>query len=113
MTWDGIDRRRRRLGILGPYLAVCAVVILGFFVQGQNTARIEREARERDRAICEDSNERAESVRLFVRLLVAPDDGSAPGERARDVITLADDVFEAKDCENPRQSPKPEGAPAS
>lgn len=91
--------------MVGPYLAICAVVVLGFFVQGTNTTRIEREARERDRAICEDSNERAESVRLFVRLLVMPDDGSDPGQRGRDVIALADEVFEAKDCEHPRQSP--------
>lgn len=106
MTWDGINRRRRAIGVVGPYLAVCAVVILGFFVQGNNTARIEREARERDRAICEDSNERAQSVRLFVRLLVQPEGAAEPqSAQGREIVRLADEVFAAKDCEQPRQSP--------
>lgn len=110
MTWPAIDRRvlgdrrRRRLALVGPYLAVCAVVVVGFFVQGTNTARIEREGIERARAICEDSNERAAAVRLFVRLLVEPDDGAAPTGRGQEIVGLADDVFAAKDCELPRKS---------
>lgn len=96
---------RRRLGAVGPYLAVCGVVVAGFFVQGRNTDRIEQEGIARDRAICEDGNERAASVRVFVRLLVTPEDGEEMRPEAREIIALADEVFAAKDCEQPRESP--------
>lgn len=113
MTWDGKERRRgltrQNIGVAGPYIAICAVVILGFFVQGSNTARIEREAQNRDRAICEDSNERSASVRVFVRLLVAPEGANEPAtEEGREIIALADEVFAPKNCDKPRESPPPE-----
>lgn len=103
--WDGNERRRphARLSAVGPYLAICVVVIVGFFVLGRYSARIEAEGIARDRAICEDGNERAAAVRLFVRLLVEPD-GAVPTTHGQEIIDLADDVFAAKECETPRQA---------
>lgn len=103
MTWDGTNRRRGRIGAVGPYIAVCVVVIVGFFVLGKALDRIDDEGIARDRAICEDGNERAAAVRLFVRLLVAPEGAVVTPER-QEIVDLADEIFAAKDCSHPRQS---------
>lgn len=101
IEWSGEERRRVRwrppLSAVGPYLAICLVVVVGFFVQGENTARVEREAKNRDQAICMDGNERAAALRRFtVRL--GEEIPAIPADVAKSLAETAADEFAAKDC---------------
>lgn len=107
-TWDGKERRhsarfarwrsaRPPLAAVMPYVAICGVVIFGFFVQGSNSSRIEREAKQRDHAICEDGNERAASMRAYTSALGVEVPGIPP-DIAERLAALAAREFAPKEC---------------
>lgn len=97
---------------------MAALVIVAFFVQGddrsriedegiardvalaaeaeERSAQIEAEALARDRRICQTDNERAGSIRLFLSLLVSGD--GAVSEFERQALQLADEVFAEREC---------------
>lgn len=106
MTWDGKERRgwrsrwrpaRPPLAAVGPYLAICAVVVAGFFIQGKNSDRIEREAKQRDHAICQDGNERSTSIVEYMAELGVVVPGIPPAI-ARQLAESAAKKFAPKAC---------------
>lgn len=103
MTYTGPDRRTSkwwpRFQATGPYIAICIVVVVGFFVQGRNSDRIEDEAIERDRAICADGNHRAEGVVAFVERLVSELD--LPFIDGQALVQLAVESFPQQECPPP------------
>lgn len=97
--WDGLERRRwvPRLNVLGPYIAMVLMVIVGFFVQGENSSRIEREAKQRDHAICEDGNERGKALREYTAELGQEVPG-IPKAVAEQLAAIAAKKFAPKEC---------------
>lgn len=97
--YTGPERRSSwwyRWQLAGPYVAIAVVIIIGFFVQGQNSDRIEREAIERDVAICEDGNRRSAGVVGFVERLV--DELPLPDQVGSVLVALAGESFQQQDC---------------
>lgn len=84
------------MAALGPYLAMAVMVVVGFFLQGANTARVEREAKQRDHAICMDGNERAGALRAFIDRL--GDEFPISADAAERLATIASEEFAPKSC---------------
>lgn len=90
------SRWRRRLSLVGPYLAVCAVVIVGLFADADDNRRIERESIRRDRAICQDGNRRAAGVITYTERLL--DYFGVEGDEREALRDLATESFPQETC---------------